>query len=316
MWDAENRLTQVRQGPTSLASFAYDGRGQRAQKTTGGVTREYVLDDANVAEERVSTGTTLRYVHGGGIDQHFARQDASTTTYYLADHLGSVVQQTDASGAAVWARKYDPWGKPLVGADAAGWAYTGREWDPEVGLYYYRARYYQAALGRFLSEDPLGGLRGLDNLTYVGNKPERRRDPTGNTWNDVWFCIRYPWSCVTATYPCKEEARKIEMRLTNNQGSDSDRSNAIKHCFWSCCVFRNAAAPWEASFIVMAHESDDWNRPEWACASEQDRHNNRVGMAVAQGYRGTCLTGCSVAKLQCEKRDVDWRECARNPQNK
>ena len=58
--------------------------------------------------------------------------------------------------------------------------YTGREFDAETGLYYYRAKYYDPATGRFLSEDPIGFLNGDRNLyVYVGNQPTAKTDPSG-----------------------------------------------------------------------------------------------------------------------------------------
>lgn len=88
--DAENQLVEVRQGPTTLASFAYDGLGRRQQKVAGGVSHTYIPEESSIIEERVSTGQTLHYVEGPGIDQHRARQDGATVTYYVADHLGLV----------------------------------------------------------------------------------------------------------------------------------------------------------------------------------------------------------------------------------
>ncbi len=59
-------------------------------------------------------------------------------------------------------------------------AFTGREWDPEIGLYYYRARYYDPKAGRFLSEDPIGFAGGDVNLySYVWNNPTLFADPFG-----------------------------------------------------------------------------------------------------------------------------------------
>ncbi len=62
-------------------------------------------------------------------------------------------------------------------------AFTGREWDPETGLYYYRARYYDPKIGRFISEDPLPlrarKPRELDAYAYVANNPVNYSDPTG-----------------------------------------------------------------------------------------------------------------------------------------
>jgi RHS repeat-associated protein len=60
------------------------------------------------------------------------------------------------------------------------YGYTGREQDGETGLDYYRARYYDASNGRFISEDPLGFGAGDGNLTrYVGNNPTNFTDPSG-----------------------------------------------------------------------------------------------------------------------------------------
>jgi RHS repeat-associated protein len=58
-------------------------------------------------------------------------------------------------------------------------AFTGREWDPETGLYYYRARYYDPSIGRFLSEDPIGLEGGVNYFRYVGNNPVTATDPDG-----------------------------------------------------------------------------------------------------------------------------------------
>jgi RHS repeat-associated protein len=179
-WDAEDRLTAVKQGTTTLASFVYGGDGRRRQKVTGGVTRTYVYDGPNIVEERLSSGQIYQYMQGPGVDRPLAQKDNSgAVSYYLADHLGSVVQVTNSAGAIALTREYDPWGDPLQGAAVGGYAYTGREWDPEIGLYYYRARYYDPKLGRFLSEDPLGAAGGINRYTYVGNEPSDFVDPLG-----------------------------------------------------------------------------------------------------------------------------------------
>jgi RHS repeat-associated protein len=63
-------------------------------------------------------------------------------------------------------------------------AYTGREWDPETGLYYYRARYYDPKVGRFISEDPIGFAGGVNFYGYVWGRPTGLVDPFGL---DVWI---------------------------------------------------------------------------------------------------------------------------------
>ena len=76
-------------------------------------------------------------------------------------------------------RQYDPWGNLLQGQGTGGYAFTGREWDTETGLYYYRARYYDSKLGRFVSEDPAGLRSGLNRYAYVANRPINLTDPSG-----------------------------------------------------------------------------------------------------------------------------------------
>ncbi|MCU0293268.1 MAG: hypothetical protein MUF10_14965, partial [Thermoanaerobaculaceae bacterium] len=87
-----------------------------------------------------------------------------------ADGLGSVVKMTDAAGNVVHPYQYDAWGniEPDTGApvDGVKYAFTGREWDPETGLYYYRARYLDPKVGRFISEDPIGFAGGVNFYAY------------------------------------------------------------------------------------------------------------------------------------------------------
>jgi RHS repeat-associated protein len=80
----------------------------------------------------------------------------------------------------------DAWGNLESGASTPGYAFTGREWDPETGLYYYRARYYDPKAGRFLGEDPIGFQGGVNFYAYVGSNPSSLRDPYGlDPWPDA-----------------------------------------------------------------------------------------------------------------------------------
>jgi RHS repeat-associated protein len=180
-WTAENQLRRVRRDGVEVARFAYDPMGRRIEKVAGGTTIRFAYDGVDILRETRSGAESgvYRHVHGPGIDEPLATQDGLGTSYHHADGLGSIVATTDAAGTVTSRRQYDAWGRMLVGAERPGYAFTGREWDPETGLYYYRARYYDPRIGRFLSEDPIGFAGGLNLYSYVANDPVARLDPSG-----------------------------------------------------------------------------------------------------------------------------------------
>ena len=102
-------------------------------------------------------------------------------SFYQADGLGSITSLTDTTGAVVGGYNTDAFGNSVTtsGNLVNPFRYTGREWDAETGLYYYRARYYDPASGRFLSEDPIGFKGGIGFYTYTRNDPTDLLDPSG-----------------------------------------------------------------------------------------------------------------------------------------
>jgi RHS repeat-associated protein len=177
-WNAENQLTRVTKNSAEAARFSYDPLGRRVEKVAGGVTTTYTYDVLDILRE-VRGATTLKYVYGPWIDQPLAVDDGTTLTYFHADALGSVVKATSATGVVTLTREYDVWGNPQAGAGQPGYAFTGREWDPETGLYYYRSRYYDPRLGRFISEDVIGFSGGENFFAYVAGSPANLTDPFG-----------------------------------------------------------------------------------------------------------------------------------------
>ena len=145
-------------------------------------TTIYAYDGDNVIEELDGAGNLLaRYTQGAGMDEPLAMYPGLTTSYFHADGLGSITSLTDGVGQVAASYVYDSFGKLTASAGAVTnpFQYTGREFDSETGLYYYRARYYDPVTGRFLSEDPIRFLGGADFYVYVGNAPTRYRDPFG-----------------------------------------------------------------------------------------------------------------------------------------
>jgi RHS repeat-associated protein len=181
-WDYENRLTSVTlPGSGGTVTFKYDPFGRRIQKNGQAGTTNYLYDGANaVTDVNASGAVVASYTQGSGVDEPLTSVTAVGTAFFEADGLGSITSLSGASGVTD-TYTYKPFGiTTATGTNSNRFRFTGREWDQETGLYYYRARYYDPATGRFLSEDPLGFDGGGANFyAYVGNHPVDFVDPLG-----------------------------------------------------------------------------------------------------------------------------------------
>ena len=208
-YDPENRLIQVtRKSDVKLVGqYRYDALSRRVAKiadaTQGAsvpVETRYIYDDARIIEEQDTAGTTVAaYTYGNGIDEVLSMDRAGQTYYYHQNALGSVLAVTNSNGSIAEGNyDYDAYGVPYTENFVSGflmrypmshsaignpWLFTGRQYDEESGLYFYRARSYDANKGRFLQRDPIGMWEDETNLgngyAYVGNNPVVRVDPLG-----------------------------------------------------------------------------------------------------------------------------------------
>jgi RHS repeat-associated protein len=190
VWDYRNRLASVLFKDaggvvTKTIEYLYDGANQRiGKRIDGAVTERYVIDRNQIALVFDGAGVqTHRYLYGTQIDQVLADETLALTNWFLADNQGTVRDIVDSNGTVIDHINYDSFGKVQSQSNAGydlRFGYTGREQDGETGLNYYRARYYDAGVGRFISEDPLGFDAGDGNLTrYVGNEPLLNIDNSG-----------------------------------------------------------------------------------------------------------------------------------------
>jgi RHS repeat-associated protein len=182
-WDFENRLTQVVVPGTGTVAFKYDPFGRRIQKSSALGTTNYLYDGPNVIEELDNVGTALaRYTQSPGTDKPLAASRSGTTISYQGDGLSSATSLSNLAGSLANTYTYDSFGNPTAstGTLPNPFRYTAREFDAETGVYYYRARYYDPQIGRFISEDPLeldGG--NINFYAYVVNNPVLLTDPIG-----------------------------------------------------------------------------------------------------------------------------------------
>jgi RHS repeat-associated protein len=140
-----------------------------------------------ICEERAADGTTVtRRAFGVG------EQINGTARYLTTDHLGSVREVTDTAGTLLARYAFDPWGRRSVtaGTDATSVGYAGYRWHPSDSLALTLHRGYDADLGRWVSQDPIGMQGGANLFAYAENNPVRFNDPLGLA---IWICTRYAW---------------------------------------------------------------------------------------------------------------------------
>ena len=189
VYDFENRIRSANNGAVRIT---YDGDGNLAAKTAGGVTTRYLVDDLNptgysqVVEEIVSGEVQRQYTYGHTIVSQRRRLAAGwSVSFYSTDGHGSVRQLTNETGAVTDTYAYDAFGKLIArtGTTPNRYLYAGERFDEDLGLYHLRARHYDADRGRFVSMDPYAGAledpTSLHKYLYANADPVNFIDPTG-----------------------------------------------------------------------------------------------------------------------------------------
>jgi RHS repeat-associated protein len=186
VWDDFGQLKAVRQGSTTIASFAYDGFGRRIRKVAGATTVHYIWDGDQITAEADGSGTIQQtYSYYPGIDKLHSVTKAGQTYYAsIEPATGDINGLINGSTNAVVATyAYTPWGEiesstqQIAGLNSLRW--KGLLWDDETKLYYMRARYYDPKVRRFISEDPIGLSGGINMYAFANNDPVNGRDPFG-----------------------------------------------------------------------------------------------------------------------------------------
>jgi len=182
------QVPQPPQGPMPTVwdqlSYVYDPAGRRIEKKYDGTTVvKYLYDGGHCLAEYDGNNNLLRkYIYGPAVDEPISMIDvehSNATYYYHFDGLGSVIALTSSSGTTAVLYEYSVYGQ-VAASDpdhSNRFMFTGREFDKETGLYYYRARYYNPEIGRFLQTDPAG--QGTNRYAYCGNNPICSIDPSG-----------------------------------------------------------------------------------------------------------------------------------------
>lgn len=189
VYDFENRVKSANDGAVRIT---YDGDGNLAAKTVGGVTTRYLVDDLNptgysqVVEEIVNGQVHQQYTYGHTILSQRRRVGGDwVVSFHSLDGHGSVRQLTDQVGIITDTYTYDAFGKLILrtGTTPNPYLYAGERFDEDLGLYHLRARYYNADRGRFVSTDPYPGETddpsSLHKYLYANADPVNFIDPSG-----------------------------------------------------------------------------------------------------------------------------------------
>jgi RHS repeat-associated protein len=181
-WDIDNRVTSVTMGGTT--TMEYDYTGMRVKKNGAGTT----LYPFQGVEIDSTTGVMTKFIRIGTENFASHKGTGDERYYYHNDHLGGVNVITDKTGGRAQLLEYDPWGsvsrnESTITADPTH-RFTGKELDPETGLYYYGGRYYDPEISRFISADAFvpeaGNPQSLNRYSYTLNNPVRYIDPSGH----------------------------------------------------------------------------------------------------------------------------------------
>ncbi len=315
-WDFDNRMVSADVGSNGSVevSHQYDALGRRVARTAGGSTTVYVQAGQQTIVDYVAgaapPSSTYRYVYASYIDEPVMRWQTSNSTplYYHRNQQYSVTAVTNAAGAVQERYAYSAYGVPTI-ANASGspnsssavsnrYMYTGREWDNDIQQYHYRARMYDASLGRFCSRDPIGFENGMS--LYRAYFAPSLLDPLGySSMNPYEPPLTQP--PVTPMHPVIAGAIRgclwaagIAVTIDQLQNGNIDPSRsmcaALTGCAWGGCV----GACFGAGIITVAT-------------------GGTTGPGVISGVAVMCtaaaLVACEVCALAGGTRPIfcDWR---------
>lgn len=203
VWDERDRLKSIERNGSQVANFQYDAFNRRIVKSLGAENINLLYDGQQIVQEQKNGAISANLLTGLRLDEYFQRTTEGVSTTYLQDALDSTIALTDETGQVQTHYAYNAYGGVTVSGaiNDNPYQFTGRENDG-TGLYYYRARYYAPAMGRFVAQDPLGLAAGENVYAYVNNNPIGFTDPTGEDWKStatmvalcvINLCQNPPW---------------------------------------------------------------------------------------------------------------------------
>ncbi len=207
-YDYDNNLLCVSAAnDTNIISYIYSPDGKRLKRYLNDIGTKYFYDaDDVLTEYDTNTVVVCRYTNNLGIDDIISSKRNSISEWYHKDALGSVTDLTLSNENVSVSYRYDAFGsiESQTNSHQNEYTYTGRQIDREAGLYYYRSRYYNSAVGRFIRKDDYLGsdniIISLNYYIYGDNSPLTFYDPLGfascsiiTTEHEITTITKYRW---------------------------------------------------------------------------------------------------------------------------
>ncbi len=307
-WDAQNRLRRYENPSTSKdVAYLYDPFGRRIRKTDGASTTHYLWDGDRLLAEYDGSGVRqVRYAYAGGFapTQVAYRDGASEDVYDVhSDHLDTPKLLTDDAGSVAWRAAHEAFGKAALDAGNTvtfNIRFPGQYFDLESGLHDNRFRYFDPAIGRYISGDPIGQAGGINLFEYASSNPVGALDPFGLA--DALSAAANNGVAIPATVPADWspfviKERSIERARQEFPGDGEGNQDSFRHCLGACETARQNGSS-IARAVGSANESlGNFSYNQSREEEERDKANNEVGIQCSEdaGSFEDCAANCKAA---------------------
>jgi len=225
LYNSNNRLSQIKQGTTTIAAYDYDPFGRRLSKTVNGTTIYFYYSDEGLTAEANSSGK-ITQSYGYAPDSTWGTDPLYMSIngayhFYLNDHLGTPQQLADTAGQQSWAAIYEAFGKATTANSSvsSNLRHPGQYQDLDSSFYYNFHRYYDPETGRYLSSDPIGLSGGVNAFSYGNSNPIMRFDFSG-------LC------------ECEREATNLElMKMYNSHNKSSPTRACVMKAIYTLRIY-------------------------------------------------------------------------------